>query len=43
MEKGYKVRDELKLFEDDDIYHEDKMDFFNKMPFKFKKRTVEEM
>ena len=44
METGYRDRDENILHtEDDHKYLEDKMDFFNKMPFRFKKSTVEAM
>ena len=40
METGYRDRDESIDAEDDYQYHEDKMDFFNKMPFRFKRSTV---
>ena len=41
METGYIDRDPSALHaEDDDKYYEDKMDFFNKMPFELKEKTV---
>ena len=44
METGYRDRDESILhIEDDFKYLEDKMDFFNKMPFEKKMSTVEAM